>query len=585
MVNFRHISLLVTLTFLMQARPSSSTFALHHLHEHLRHPHLITKGAEALAMADVFSALYAFGESLTDTGNAMFMGMLKHAQGGSQGASGSSLSGNHLCDGKLMIDFVCEALGIPPVPAFQNASGNFTHGVNFALAGSTALPSNFFSQNNLQSWFLNTVPKTIDLQISWFNKFRQEMAGQVAGGGSGSGSGSMTGSGSGYGSGSMSGSGGGSMGGSGSGSGYGSGSTSGSGGGSMGVSGRGSGSGSMGGSGSGSMSGSGSGSASGSTSGSGQGSGSAQMSGSVSGSGGGSGGVRGSGSGSMSGTVAASGGASMSGSGQGSGSMAGKTGGSGSMSGTGAASGGASMSGSGSVSGQGSGSMTGKTSGSGSGSWSGSVSSHMQGALFWIGGIGLSDYPRLLGSSSVSNQWLTQHSVNQVCKLVKALLAQGGKYVVVQGLPPCGCFPVSLASTPTSDRDQHGCCASANAMVTTHNELLQKNLVELQKMYSSATIVYADFWKAYMNILQNHSQYNFAEPFKACCGAGSGAFNFDVHHLCGSANTAACRDATKHMIWDGIHLTEAMNKEIAKQFLSQGCTSPPLQEVIKKKMG
>ncbi|XP_048130147.1 GDSL esterase/lipase At3g48460-like [Rhodamnia argentea] len=538
MVSFRHISLLVALTILMQAPPSSSTFALHHhLHEHLRHhlghPHLITKGSEALAMADIFSALYAFGESLTDTGNAMFMGILRHAQGGSQGASGSSLGGNHLCDGKLMIDFVCEALGIPPLPAFQNASGNFTHGANFAVAGSTALPSNFFSQNNLQSWFLNTVPKTIDLQISWFNKFRQEMAGQVAGGGSGSGSGSMTGSGSGYGSGSMSGSGGGSMGGSGSGS--------------M----TGSGSGSMGGSGSGSASGSISGTGSGSGQGSGSGSGSGKMSGSVSGSGGGSGGGSGSGSGSMSGASAASGGASMSGSGSGSG--------------------------------HGSGSMTGKT--SGSGSWSGSVSSHMQGALFWIGGIGLSDYPRLLGSSSVSNQWLTQNSVNQVCKLVKALLAKGGKYIVVQGLPPCGCFPVSLASTPTSDRDQHGCCASANAMVTTHNELLQKNLAELQKTYSSATIIYADFWRAYMNILQNHGQYNFAEPFKACCGAGSGAFNFDAHHLCGSANTAACRDATKHMIWDGIHLTEAMNKEIAKQFLSQGCTSPPLQEVIKKKMG
>lgn len=263
--------------------------------------------------------------------------------------------------------------------------------------------------------------------------------------------------------------------------------------------------------------------------------------------------------------------------GSGSGSMGGKTSGSGSGSGYGSGS----MTGSGSASG--SGSMTGKTSGSGSVNGSGSI--YMEGALFWIGGIGLSDYPRLLGSSSISNQWLTQQAVNQVCKLVKALLENGSIYVVVQGLPPCGCFPMSLASTPTSDRDQYGCCASANAMATAHNELLQKNLAELQKTYSSATIIYADFWKAYMNILENHDQYNFAEPFKACCGAGSGAFNFDAHHLCGSTNTAACTDATQHMIWDGIHLTEAMNREVTKQFLNHGCTSPPLQEVIKKKMG
>lgn len=245
------------------------------------------------------------------------------------------------------------------------------------------------------------------------------------------------------------------------------------------------------------------------------------------------------------------------------------------------------MSGSGSITGSGSGSGSGSMTGSGSasGSVNGNVSIHMEGSLFWIGGIGLSDYPRLLGSSSISSQWFNQHSVDQVCNLVKATLENGARYIVVQGLPPCGCFPVSLALTPSSDRDHHGCCASANAMVTAHNELLQKNLAKLQKTYSSASIVYADFWKAYMNILENHDKYNFAEPFKACCGASSGALNFDIHHLCGSANTATCRDATQHMIWDGMHLTEAMNKEVANQFLHHGCTSPPLQDIIKKKMG
>ncbi|XP_039156202.1 GDSL esterase/lipase At3g48460-like [Eucalyptus grandis] len=243
------------------------------------------------------------------------------------------------------------------------------------------------------------------------------------------------------------------------------------------------------------------------------------------------------------------------------------------------------MSGGGSASGTGSGSGSGSVTGSGSVNVNGSI--HMEGSLFWIGGIGFSDYPRLLNSSSssISSQWFNQRSVSQVCKLVKELLGSGAKYLVVQGLPPSGCFPVSLASTPTSDRDQHGCSKSANDMVTAHNELLQKNLAELQKTFSSATIIYADFWKAYMNILQNPQQYNFTEPFKACCGVASGPFNFDIHNLCGSSSTSACSDATKHMNWDGIHLTEAMNKQITLQFLNHGCTNPPLPAVIKQKMG
>lgn len=166
-------------------------------------------------LAGAFDRVFAFGDSGTDNGNAHLMGTLQSFVGawlqavhgalaagaggtgsassssgaggsasGSGGASGTgsvsgdtSVVGNGLSNGKLVIEHVCDALGISHVPPYKNQSGNFSNGVNFALAGSTALPGSFFlrNHNNLLSLMWKTVPQSYDLQLQWFNDFMQNL--------------------------------------------------------------------------------------------------------------------------------------------------------------------------------------------------------------------------------------------------------------------------------------------------------------------------------------------------------------------------------------------------------------------------
>jgi hypothetical protein len=54
------------------------------------------------------------------------------------------------------------------LPPYLGHKGNAPHGVNFAVAGSTAINHAFFVRNNLN---LAITPQSIQTQMIWFNKF------------------------------------------------------------------------------------------------------------------------------------------------------------------------------------------------------------------------------------------------------------------------------------------------------------------------------------------------------------------------------------------------------------------------------
>lgn len=54
------------------------------------------------------------------------------------------------------------------MPPYLGHKGNAPHGVNFAVAGSTAINHAFFVRNNVN---LAITPQSIQTQMIWFNKF------------------------------------------------------------------------------------------------------------------------------------------------------------------------------------------------------------------------------------------------------------------------------------------------------------------------------------------------------------------------------------------------------------------------------
>uniref|UniRef100_N1R0R5 GDSL esterase/lipase n=1 Tax=Aegilops tauschii TaxID=37682 RepID=N1R0R5_AEGTA len=99
---------------------------------------------------------------------------------------------------------------------------------------------------------------------------------------------------------------------------------------------------------------------------------------------------------------------------------------------------------------------------------------------------------------------------------------------------------------------------------------------ELRQLYPSATIAYADYFSAYVQMLRGASKRGFgaAAATKACCGAGGGAYNFDMDRICGAPGTAVCARPEEHLSWDGVHLTQHAYKVMTELLYHRGLASP-----------
>lgn len=204
-------------------------------------------------------------------------------------------------------------------------------------------------------------------------------------------------------------------------------------------------------------------------------------------------------------------------------------------------------------------------------------------ALVWVGEIGANDYA-YSAVGSISKSVIQDLAIRRVSTFLEGILKKGAKYMVVQGLPPTGCLTLSMLLSPPEDRDQLGCVQSLNKQSFNHNTLLQATIQDLRKRFPQSLIVYADYYAAYTDIIKSLPKYGFKEPFKACCGSGGGPYNYDFFSPCGSPSSTPCSDSSQYVNWDGVHLTEAMNKAVFGLLLQGGYSHPPFQYLLSRKI-
>ncbi|KAF8028688.1 hypothetical protein BT93_E1364 [Corymbia citriodora subsp. variegata] len=102
-----------------------------------------------------FDSILSFGDSLADTGNLLYLssseGDPTHSCFPPYGETYFHHPTGRYSDGRLVIDFVAQLLGLPFVaPYYWDDGGrsvaDFGKGVNFAVAGATALDESFFEE-------------------------------------------------------------------------------------------------------------------------------------------------------------------------------------------------------------------------------------------------------------------------------------------------------------------------------------------------------------------------------------------------------------------------------------------------------
>ncbi|KAI3730890.1 hypothetical protein L1987_62070 [Smallanthus sonchifolius] len=112
-----------------------------------------------------FPAIYNFGDSNSDTGavSAVFEHLLPP-----YGMTYFHKPSGRYSDGRLIIDFIAEKLGLPYLSAYVDSIGsNFRHGANFAASGATIQAADALMLNK------NFNPLTLDVQLSQFERFKR----------------------------------------------------------------------------------------------------------------------------------------------------------------------------------------------------------------------------------------------------------------------------------------------------------------------------------------------------------------------------------------------------------------------------
>ncbi|KAK1575618.1 hypothetical protein Q3G72_006978 [Acer saccharum] len=153
-------------TLISEAKKHGFTDRLGYCCGHYGEDYLLQCGlVVATAEKCQFPAIFNFGDSNSDTGG------LSAVFGQAPPPHGMSFFGGpagRYCDGRLIVDFIAEGLGLPYVSGYLDSVGSdFTHGANFATAGSTVRPQNTTLR---QSGFS---PISLDVQWNEFYDFHQ----------------------------------------------------------------------------------------------------------------------------------------------------------------------------------------------------------------------------------------------------------------------------------------------------------------------------------------------------------------------------------------------------------------------------
>ncbi|KAM3406627.1 hypothetical protein ACQJBY_000601 [Aegilops geniculata] len=124
-----------------------------------------------------YKSIFSFGDSLADTGNGPVIferfSIFNPVTRPPYGSTFFGRPSGRDCDGRIIIDFIAESLGLPYVPATQVHNGSFHQGANFAVAAATTLDADFYHERDIPgapSMFpLNT---SLGVQLEWFESMK-----------------------------------------------------------------------------------------------------------------------------------------------------------------------------------------------------------------------------------------------------------------------------------------------------------------------------------------------------------------------------------------------------------------------------
>ncbi|OIT35528.1 PREDICTED: acetylajmalan esterase-like [Nicotiana attenuata] len=122
-------------------------------------------------------SLYQLGDSLADAGNVIRTpgaSIIFRADKSPYGETFFKRPTGRFSDGRIIIDYISSAFNLPFLSAYLDTGASFDQGVNFAVAGGTALSTPFWTARNIKLPTWNT---PLPAQLNWFKSHLQSTCG------------------------------------------------------------------------------------------------------------------------------------------------------------------------------------------------------------------------------------------------------------------------------------------------------------------------------------------------------------------------------------------------------------------------
>jgi len=130
------------------------------------------------AVAREYAAIFNFGDSLVDAGNLVVDGIPDYLATARlpYGMTHFGYPTGRCSDGRLVVDFIAQELGVPLLPPSKAKNATFHRGANFAITGATSLDTPFFVERGLGKTVWNS--GSLHTQIQWFQDMKPKLCGQ-----------------------------------------------------------------------------------------------------------------------------------------------------------------------------------------------------------------------------------------------------------------------------------------------------------------------------------------------------------------------------------------------------------------------
>ncbi|CAO2175104.1 unnamed protein product [Urochloa humidicola] len=136
---------------------------------------LLVHAGPPTAAAREYAAIFNFGDSLTDAGNLCVDGIPDYLATARlpYGMTYFGYPTGRVSDGRVVIDFIAQELGMPLLPPSKAKNATFHRGANFAITGATALDIDFFQARGLGHAIWSS--GSLHTQIKWFRDMKPKI--------------------------------------------------------------------------------------------------------------------------------------------------------------------------------------------------------------------------------------------------------------------------------------------------------------------------------------------------------------------------------------------------------------------------